>query len=297
MTDADLTPGSDEWLKLVSASKVAGILGHSPWTSPLASWFEMKGLVPREEVDLGENSPLTRGQYLEPAILQWWRDRHELLEYEEQVTARLGDWAICTYDAKALTASFEHIAIEAKSTSKWEGWGPKGTDQIPKYYMSQVWWQFLLDPKIERIYVPVIGPGLEFREYVVERPSSADLNGMMEKVYAFYASLSHDTPPPLDGHVATLKTLSRLHLGIADGEIATVSDTIAGEYIEAELALKSAEERSRAAKSAIVAEVGRAHYIESESGIRVARRQAGRNGGPPYLVRTARKWPATQATV
>lgn len=295
----DLTPGSDAWSKLMSGSKVAAVLGASPWGSPLSTWYEMKGLVPRDGEDEATEVQ-KRGHYLEPAILAWWRDRHpDLLEYDEQVTVHFEDWAIATLDAKALTGDFEVIGVEAKSTAKWDEWGRDGSDVIPRYYQLQVWWQFICDRRLERIYVPAFGPYLDFREYVIERPTEADLNAMLAAVRAFQASLAQDTPPPLDSHKSTLTTLSKLNKGIVEGEIATVSEDDAREYVLAALAFKEAEDRERAARSVIMAQVGKAHFIETEipsddggepSKLRFARRQA-RGEGLPYLVRMAKKWP------
>ena len=39
-----MEPGSASWLRQVTASKVAAILGVSPWHSPLSMWRLMKGL-------------------------------------------------------------------------------------------------------------------------------------------------------------------------------------------------------------------------------------------------------------
>ena len=68
-TEVDLSPGSEAWGRLVSASKVPQILGMSPWGSPLSLWYEMKGLVDR---DTGTSDAMVRGNLLEDAILNWW---------------------------------------------------------------------------------------------------------------------------------------------------------------------------------------------------------------------------------
>ncbi|WP_159795606.1 YqaJ viral recombinase family protein [Puerhibacterium puerhi] len=294
--DVDLTPGSEAWSKLVSGSKVAAILGVSPWSSPLATWLEMKGRVPREEVTTDSQS---RGTYLEPSILAWWRDRHpDLLDYEEQVTVPFEDWGIATLDALALTTDFERIGAEAKSTAKWDGWGKEGTDEIPPYYLAQVDWQMLCQTDLARVYVPVIGPFLDFREYVVERDTSR-LEELEARVREFRALLDSDVEPPLDDHPATLSALKRLNDSIIEGKVEIIPEQLAQEFITADDAFKAAESRLVAAKSAITKLAGKSQYIDThyyEPGrkeprtLRVARRQ--RQGrGVPYLVRQARKWP------
>ena len=66
-------PGTPEWVRLVTASKVAAIVGASPWESPRSLWHKMRG-------DLTDNTPPTdamqRGHLLEPAVITWWQHRH-----------------------------------------------------------------------------------------------------------------------------------------------------------------------------------------------------------------------------
>ena len=45
------TPGSDEWLRRVTASKVPAILGVSRFKSQYTLWHEMAGLVDVERMD------------------------------------------------------------------------------------------------------------------------------------------------------------------------------------------------------------------------------------------------------
>jgi predicted phage-related endonuclease len=292
VTEVDLTPGSSAWGRLVSGSKVAAMLGVSPWSSPLATWLEMKGQVPRDGD--GGTEAKRRGHFLEPAILAWWRDRHpNLLSYEEQPTNWFEDWGIATLDALAMTEDYEWVIAEAKSTSSWDGWGKEGTDEVPLYYLAQVLWQMACTPQAERAYVAAIGPFLDFREYVIERDDEK-IEDLVRKVRAFKESLEGDDPPELDGHPATLKAVSRLHLGVVKKEVATIPDADAREYVEAEAALEAAQERQRTIKSKLLQASGKAQYIDSESGVRVARRQQ-KQDYAPFLVQVAKTWPSVES--
>jgi hypothetical protein len=67
----ELVPGSPEWCAEMTASKVAAVLGLSPWDSPYSLWYQMAG-----QVDRGiETVNQTRGHYLEPAVAAWVADR------------------------------------------------------------------------------------------------------------------------------------------------------------------------------------------------------------------------------
>lgn len=290
-TEADLSPGSEAWSRLVSASKVPAILGMSPWASPLSTWLEMTGRVEREQIT---SEAMDRGNILEPAILDWWlhyQHRGEEWTLDTQVTLWFEDWGIATLDGYAVDPLGIQAGVEAKSTSKWEGWGTPGTDEIPQHYKAQVWWQFICAPEVETIYVPVLGPFLDFREYVLHRNKlDVDLNRVLEDVKAFYDSLAGDEPPALDGHKATVSIFAKLHQQINAKEIAVIDDFLAAEYVDASLSLKAAEERERAARAQVLNVAKDAQYVDSESGVRIARRQATQRGASLY--RQAKEVPA-----
>jgi putative phage-type endonuclease len=279
-------PGSPEWVRLVSSSKVPAILGLSPWQSQFALWHEMKGTAPRDDRD---TPAMRRGNYLEAGVIAWWRDQHpEVTEHHPQHVARLEDWGIATLDAIAVTTDGD-VDLEVKTTSSWDEWGEPGTDQIPVHYLAQVLWQIALT-NVARAHVAVLGPFLDFREYVIERDDYAeDIDATVKAARRFYDSLDADEPPPLDNHVATIATLRRLHPDIDRGQVAVIDDDLAAEYVAADLAAKDAEARKRAAQALVLNAAGDAQFIEAASGLRIARRQPGKYG--VNLIRTAKTIP------
>lgn len=281
--EVDLSPGSAAWARLMSASKVPAALSMSPWASPLSLWHEMRGELPREDV---RSEAMDRGNILEAAILDWWLNyKHEGEEWslDTQVTRWHEDWGIATFDGIAVDPIGSHVGVEAKSTSKWDGWGQEGTDQIPQHYKAQVWWQFICAPEVETIYVPALGPFLDFREYVLHRNElEVDLGLVLERVKAFYDSLAGDEPPPLDDHKATVAVFAKLNRNINEGQVAVIDNFLAAEYVDAALSLKAAEARERLARANVLKEVGNAQYVDSEGGVRIARRQATQRGVSLY---------------
>lgn len=273
------TPGSPEHRRLVTASKAAAILGLSPWQSPYSLWCEMKGWTEPDE----SNAQQRRGHYLEPAILAWWRDQHPEITLDgEQAWYPLDDWAGATPDSSGLDAGDRLVLVEAKSASRMDDWGQSGTDEIPPYYLAQVYFQLAITGAA-RCYVPVIGPYLEFSEYVIEGDREAQ-EQTLAACRRFYESLSEDWPPPLDAHPATYATVRKLHPDIED-EAVDLDPDVAREYVSASLDLKAATERERAAKTVVLDAMGRAKTATS-AGTKVARRQASKHG--ISLVRTAK---------
>src|SRR5690606_3350974 len=121
------------------------------------------------------------------------------------------------------------VIVEVKTASRMDGWGEPGTDAIPAHYLCQVYFQLALTPEAERAYVAVLGPYLDFFEYVVERDEAIQ-DALVAKCRAFYESLALDEPPKLDGHTATLDTLKREHPSIAAKAVATIPHDLAHEY-------------------------------------------------------------------
>ena len=275
---ADLEPGSSTWRRYVTASKVAAILGVSPYESPRSMWHLMRGDVAPSEATRVQS----RGHYLEPAILAWWRDQHpEFVTVERSVLATRPDvpWAAANLDARAWPArrSDGPVVVEAKSSDRDDEWGRPGTDEVPPYYAAQAMWAMHLDGAL-RAYIPIITSHLEFREYVVDY--DPDLAEAIEaRCAAFYASLTDGTPPPLDDHVATYESLRRVHPDIdVDAEV-ELSPAAAREYVEAEAALKAAKARATAAKSVVLDALGSARRATCAGQV-IAQRQNTAAGTP-----------------
>lgn len=267
----DLTPGSPEWLKIVTASKVAAILGLSPWDSPRSLWHKMRGDLPRDE----GNDATRRGQYLEDGILAWWRDKHGVTDdrqWVEQPSYTLGDWAAATPDAMTLGIPGEsEVLVEAKSTA--QDWG----GELPAYYLTQVIWQMHVSG-IHRCYVPVLGPRLTFEEYVVDYADYAEDAALIERrAREFYDSLADDTPPELDDTVATYEAVRKVHPDIDKGAAVELTRDEADDLVTFAHLAKETETSLRLAKSTVIERMERAQYAE-HNGVRIARRQAGKHG-------------------
>jgi len=287
-------PGSPEWRRLVTASKAAAILGVSPWESPLSMWHLMKGTVEPEP----QTTDQARGHLFEPLVLKWWLDQHPVSlrrRHKTQVTRWLRtwkpgwgcDWAFATLDALVTlidATGRPYLAIvEVKTARDWDEWGEPGTDEIPAYYLAQALFQLACVPNAEVVVIPVLAGFFEFREYRVCRDDYArEIPLVVERCWEFWLSLASDEPPALDGHVATLETLRKLHPDIEPGLTVEVDSDLADQYATAMVEAKKAAESERLWKSRILDAAGRAQYVTDPDGNRIARRQANKSGVSLY---------------
>jgi len=287
-------PGSTAWGRIVTASKVGAILGLSPWSSPYQVWREMHGDVERDTT----TSPVQRrGQILEPAVLTWWLDQHpEVDDVDTQclvwIDTHPDQWGAATLDALASTADGD-LVVEVKTASRWDEWGEEGTDQIPAHYYAQVVWQLACAPWAREARVAVLGPFLDFREYVIPRDEEL-VADVVKRCREFYDSLTDDVPPPLDDSVATLATLRAEHPEIARGTSKDIEAETARAWLVAKTDLAAADRHERGLRSLVLRAMGDAQYLTA-AGVRVARRQASRNTVALVATATADELPTEEA--
>lgn len=268
-----LTPGSKEWASRVTASKVAAILGHSPFMSQRTVWHLMRG-----EYDVPVTDAMLRGQYLEDGVLRWWADQNP--DYDRQTNQpsyRLGDWAAATPDMIAdVSPVGSPVLVEAKTSSNDDEWGREGTDEIPTHYLTQCYWAMHVSG-IHETRVPVLTSRLVFREYVVlHDPEVGAL--LEERCRAFYDSLTADVPPPLDDTISTFECMRQIHPDITPRETVELPLHLAHDFLTARAVAHDADAQQRAARSAMYDLAGNAQYLMC-NGVLVARRQASPSGG------------------
>ena len=267
-------PGSAEHGRLVTASKVAAIVGASPYLSPYALWLQMNGIDPGEPVKPVQE----RGHRLEAVVLDWWRDRHPNASgITEQPWRDVDGWAGARPDLHAEDDGHgNRCVVDGKTVARSDGWGTPGTDEVPEHVAIQVTWQMLLF-EANVAYVPMLGPRLEFAEYVV--PYDAQLAAWLyREAWAFRESLAADAPPPLDNSVATIASLRRAHPDLDPDTAVSVADADVTALAQARAAKKAAEAAERAALAPILAAMGTAKYANTPTRHHAAVRQASGRG-------------------
>ena len=279
-------PGTPEHTRLVTASKVAAIVGcgRPKWGSPRQMWHLMRGDIP----EIGDNAAEKhRGHLLEPAVLEWWRQQHpNAYGFTYQPWMPLDAWGGARPDLVIEDdGSGTPAVVEAKSDGHSDHWGTPGTDEIPLDYAVQVQWQMGI-AGVTRAYVPMIGPRLAFAEYVVQF-DPAVFAWLKSTTWGFYRSLTDGSPPPLDDTEATLACMRRLHADI-DGESVELDPDVAAELRAAHAGQNEARARYRAASSTVLEAMGTARYGMVGEDM-TARRQPSSRGGVALYVTTPKE--------
>lgn len=273
----DLTPGAPEWCARVTASKVAGILGLSPWDSPLRTWHVMAGNLPADD---GNNTDAkARGHYLENGCLNWWVDQkpNRSIIYT-QVTSTLGDWAASTPDAHAYDGD-DLVLVDAKTAATDDHW----TDtEPPAYYFASSLWQLACAPEAKRVHLAVLfgRPRLSFREYVIER-DDALIAGLIDECRTFYDTVQAGQEPGLSDMACDYDVIRTVHPDIDRDGVVLLPDDLVTDF----LTDAAHEKRAPVTKAAVLAAMGTARLAKDSLGRTVARRQP--KGDAVTLVRVA----------
>lgn len=274
-----IEPGSPEWLSRMSASKVAAVLGISPYESAFSIWHRMAGLIPPQE----QSEVMSRGHYLEPSVRAWFADQHEGWDVSTTGTwvHHERDWQAASPDGLATTDGGEVRYFEAKTAADGENWGPAGSDEVPVGYRAQVMWG--MDVTGLRVcHVAVLLPFLEFREYVIHYDADEAVF-MRDRAREFMETLPgrpNEQRPSLDDHPATYQAVRELHPLISGAEFDVPPD-LAREFCGATLARKAADKAETKARARLADAMGdakKAMWLDTC----IATRQV-RGNGVPFL--------------
>lgn len=296
-----LRPGSPEWLRTISASKIPAILGISPWQSKFALWHLMAG---NTEPWAG-NKTTERGTFLEKAVLDWFEAQHEDIKWLHLDTKykwedgksvahpEHPDWTAAPDAIFVEDFLTGHVGVEAKTSQYSDGWGAAGTSELPPYYLAQVAWQMIVCG-FDTVYVPVLfGQPFEFREYVVNYEDvEADIPVIIAAVEEFQASLAAGDQPDIDGSSATYQTIKELHPQI-DGEKIDIPEAMGAGFLKAREIAESATAAADEYKNLIADYMGTAKTARLWDQPLFNRQS--KSGGTPYLV-IARTIPTPKET-
>jgi putative phage-type endonuclease len=280
-------PGSPEWMTRMSASKIAAVLGLSPYESRFSLWHRMAGLVPPEV----QSDEMSRGHYLEPAIAAWFADQHPGWAVSTTGTWIADDddrWA-ATPDRLVTTDEGEARLLECKTEGSDERWGEELSDEIPVYHRAQVQWQMHVTG-LRVCHVGLLTSYLSFRQYVVHYDQQ-DVDRLVPAAAEFMASLPtgpHPRRPSIDGHASTYQVVRELHPDIDDGDPFEVPRPLAEKFCGARHALAAAKDAEQEARSELADAMGAAKRAVFDGDVIATR--ASKQGGVPYIT-AARKLP------
>lgn len=283
-------PGTPEWRRMITASKVPAILGISRYTSQYAIWHEMAGLVDPVEKP---RDRMTWGHVAEKSLSDWWLYKNPGWKLNPR---RNGTYEI-TYTDEALpfanAATIDRRAyrpdaprgqkfriLECKTAAHLRDWGRPGEqDSVPMDYYAQVQFQMGVSG-IHTASVVVLGPSPEPEiHYITFDPD--EFARIVDDLVSWQASLEMLLPPARDDSPATYETVRGLHPDIHADEVVQITRQDAARFLDAAHAVDEAESLERSAKNEVMELMGTAKYLKCGD-VKIADRRS-RRGGNPYV--------------
>lgn len=247
-----LLPGSEEWRRTVTATKVPAILGVDAYgTTRYTLWHTLAG---NYTPDVSDNSAMTRGRCLERGVADWWLADHDGYEM-----APSGGWQHPTLDWAVGTPDFilrppEDDAplelLEVKTSARLDGFGDPAHGIIPPNYWAQIAWQAIVTG-VRVVHLTVLGTFLERKDYRFEFDEFT-LDSVLEDVTAFVDSLpggANEWEPLSEDPLLDWQTILAVTPVVVDS---TDVSELYPEYADAKRAEKAAKARAEAAKKQIM---------------------------------------------
>lgn len=226
-----------KWLEMrksgIGGSEAAAIVGLNPWKSAFQLWMEKTGQV--EPEDLSDNEYVYWGNVLEQAVA----DRFcELTGKKVQRRGMLQDeeypYMLASVDRMIVG---ENAGLECKTTNAFnnKAWVD---DELPDSYYIQCQW-YMMVTGCKKWYIAVLIGGNKFVWKEVPR-NEADIEALRKAAVDFWAMVTTNTMPPVDGSSDCSSALAEKFKGQK------------GLEIELPVAAKDCIERLRELKETIV---------------------------------------------
>jgi hypothetical protein len=289
MSAPAILPGSDEWLRFMSPSKAAAVLGLSRWESPYSLWRRMRGELPpedpKDEFVVGHAMELALGEMWRAANPGWRLSRGEV---QFDASDRFGFPLLATIDGRGSRGSSRRV-VEKKTARSLEEWGDYFTDEGPADYVTQVLVQQGVSGYTkEPAHLVVLGPFFQWHTYRI--PFDRDtFDAIVDRLRAFHASLADpEAGPELDDHLATYDAIRAMNDRI-DGSTVAIDDDLAVAYLGAVLDHRETDTRLRGLKSRVLDLMGNGSEAlltrTDEAGAEHTFKVAGRGPGPHNSIR------------
>lgn len=189
----------------LGSSDASAIVGLSAYESPYTVWEDKTGRAPLDvPVDSRRQEIMDWGNILEPVILQEVAQRLDLNIDKPEHGHRHAeyDWLRCNLDGWSSDQRIAEIkTTHVRNEHLWE-------DDVPDHPAIQVHHAALVT-KAERAIVACLVGGQRLIIHEIEINNNI-LEMLWETEDRFWTRyVERDTPPPVDGHVATMDALTR----------------------------------------------------------------------------------------
>ena len=219
-------PGTPEWRKMITGSKIPTILGLNPYQTQYELWMEMSGMAKPEKL---EGDHLDWGHVAENSLAEWWLHKNPGWQLNAGEIAYTDDGLpfpnLVTLDRRARRGRGFHI-VECKTSDVANLWAKQ--EDLPAHVHAQVIGQQGISGVHRASVVAQLGSTVP-RIFEVEWEPEL-WEGMIPVLQGFYESLGEAEPPvpPLDLLEAIEKAAAQPPTELT----AEAPEGLVGEYLE-----------------------------------------------------------------
>lgn len=206
----------EEWLRrrreMIGGSDAGALLGLNAYNSPYALWCEKTGKVIPE--DISDKEAVRLGNDLEQYVAERFMEatgkkvrRDNTIIYNSAYP-----FAHANIDRAVIG---ENAGLECKTTSSWDILKQCQNGQYPDTWYAQVT-HYMMVTGAERWYLGVLVFGRGFYWFCIER-DEAEIEALAAAEEDFWNRVKADSPPPLEGSVATIEALKTIYSDSAAG--------------------------------------------------------------------------------
>lgn len=272
-------PGSDEWKKKLTASKIAAVVCKSPWISKFALHAEMTG---RYEADPINPEILEFGTLAESLVAEWYQLHNPGVQVRECKKRGTPVWWVDKVD-EDFAATPDRILVdretgevtallEIKTARVASEWGEEDTNEIPEHYRLQALWQMRCTG-VRTVIFAVLHAGLRFATYRVEYDRD-DVFDLVDAATDFMESVRTGRTPDYREEPGAFSTYEvfRYYFPECNGEAVMLSDDVIYRARRAKRLKRLANLADMTAKNALAAQMGNASAGVDYANRTVARR-------------------------
>ncbi len=181
----------EQRLNYICGSDCATILGLNPWSNRVKLWQEKTRQIVSD--DISHKPAVKAGNFLEPAIREWFQSETGLKVTEEpnMIIHPLHKWMAGNIDG--WVGEDKKEILEIKTTSCDKGWGKQGENKIPDNYLCQIS-HYMAVTCAEVCHVAVLIRGTDFRTYRYTRNIELE-DIIIEKEQEFWKLVKDGNPP------------------------------------------------------------------------------------------------------
>lgn len=223
---ANNNTGREEWLanrrKGIGGSDAAAILGLNPYKTPYVVWADKTGRLPEAE----DNEAMRQGRDFEEYVAMRFTEKtgKKVRRQNHILQSLLYPFALANIDRDVIG---ENAGLECKTTSVLNLKRFKNGEYPEEYYCQCVHYMAVTGADIW--YLAVLVLNQDFFVYPIKRDQE-EIDALMRSEADFWEYVKADTPPPVDGFIATGKAINSVFPD-AEGECELTASTTIQNYL------------------------------------------------------------------